>query len=277
MNSENKTIHGMLYGSWAIRPNLWVLSNGWQNFQYLIVGETSAALIDTGYGEGNIRRVVEEITSLPVIPINSHGHFDHTGGNGCWPTVWMGAASQKDCKSGFSPIHDAWSAQKPFPNYETRVLEDGNRIDLGGEVLEVIAIPAHHDGSIALLAQKNRILFTGDEYESGQVLILKKRSDPEFLPTIARHKANAERLLSYRDQYDSLFPAHNGYLLDPDRYLEDFIALDAEILMGTASERPDTAGFNYPADAVASGSGFGMFGKQKRVFHGVASIVYIDG
>lgn len=277
MSSENKTIHGMLYGCWTLRPNLWVLSNGWQNFQYLIVGEKNAALIDTGYGEGNIRSVVETITSLPVIPINTHGHFDHTGGNGWWPTVWMGAASQKDCKKGFIPIHETWSAAKPFPNYETRVLNDGDRIDLGGEVLEVIATPAHHDGSIALLARKNRILFTGDEYESGQVLILKKHSDPDFVNTVERHKANAERLLTFRDQYDSLFPAHNGYLLDPDRYLQDFISLDAEILAGTASERPDTAGFNYPADAVASGSGFGAYGKQKRVYHGAASIVYIDG
>ena len=276
MREENTTIHGLLYGSWLIRPNLWVLSNGWQNFQYLFVGERQAVLIDSGYGEGNIRAVVEEKTNLPVMVINTHGHFDHTGGNGCWPKAWMGEAPQLDCKHGFAPIHEQWAAQKPFPDYETGVLADGTRIDLGNEVLEILAIPAHHDGSIAILAQKNRFLFTGDEFESGQVLILKRRSDPDFLPTIMRHRANAERLLARRSEYDALFPAHNGYLLDPDCYLNDFIALDGEILAGTAQAQPNTVGFNFPADAVASGSVFGVFGKQIRVCHGAASIVYRD-
>ena len=276
MNSANTTLQGMIYGSWMIRPNLWVLTNGWKNFQYLVIGSERAALIDSGEGQGNIRHVVEQITQLQIMVINTHGHFDHTGGNGCWQTAWMGAASGQDCRRGFTSTHDRWAAEKPFPNYETRFLEDGARIDLGGETLEVLSIPAHHDGSIALLAKENRLLFTGDEFESGQVLILKDRSDLDFLPTIARHRANAERLLARRGEYEYLFPAHNGYMLDPDRYLHDFIALDTEILASTAKECPDTAGFNYPADVIASGSGFGAFGRQTRVSHGRASIVYID-
>lgn len=276
MSQENTTLQGLIYGSWAIRPNFWVISNQWKSFQYLLIGENKALLIDTGYGEGDIRSIVEEITRLPIMVINTHGHFDHTGGNGCWPVAWMGEASQVDCKSGFSPIHRTWASKKKYSDYETCVLSDGATIDLGNETLEVLSIPAHHDGSIALLAQENRILFTGDEFESGQVLILKKRSDPAFLPTIERHLANAERLLSRREEYDYLVPAHNGYMLDPDRYLKDFIALDQEILHDTAKEKPNTAGFNYPADPIASGSEFGIFGKQKRVFHGAASMIYID-
>ena len=276
MEQKNSTLFGLLYGKWVIRPNLWVLSNQWQSFQYLLIGTKKAVLIDTGYGEGNIRSVVEQITQLPVMSINTHGHYDHTGGNGCWQTAWMGEASQLDCKRGFSQLHETWASEKPYPDYETRVLRDGTIIDLGNEAIEVFSIPAHHDGSIALLARKSRLLFTGDELESGQVLILKKRSDPDFLPTIARHRDNAKRLLARRGEYDYLFPAHNGYMLDPDRYLTDFIALDEEILLGTAREQANTVGFNYPADPVASGSGFGIFGKQKRVFHGAASIVYID-
>lgn len=277
MKNENKTLHGLIYGSWMIRSNLWVLSNGWQNFQYLLVGKEKAVLIDTGYGEGNIRSVVEEITSLPVMVINTHGHFDHTGGNGLWQQAWMGEASTKDCKNAFSLEQSEMAASKPYPNYETQVLTDGATIELGNETLEVMTIPAHHDGSIAILAHKNRLLFTGDELESGQVLILKQRSDLDFLPAIARHLANTERLLARQTDFDYLFPAHNGYMLDPDRYLNDFINLDQQILNGVAEVRPDTAGFNYPADPVISGSVFGNFGRQKRVFYGAASIVYLDG
>jgi len=66
-------------------------------------------------------------------------------------------------------------------------------------------------------------------------------------------------------------------MLDPDRYLNDFIRLDRQILNGMARVCPDTAGFNYPADPAASGSVFGKFGRQERVFYGAASIVYLDG
>lgn len=276
MKNENTTLRGLVYGSWMIRSNLWVLSNGWINFQYLFIGNEKAILIDTGYGEGNIRSVVEQITNLPVMVINTHGHFDHTGGNGLWPQAWMGEASKDDCKKAFSLDQQVKAANKPYSDYEICTLIDGTIIELGNETLEVISIPAHHDGSIALLARKSRLLFTGDEFESGQVLILKKRSDPDFLPTITRHMRNAECLLARRGDFDYLFPAHNGYMLDPDRYLNDFIKLDKKILAGTAQERSDTAGFNYPADPMASGSEFGIFGKQKRVYHGIASIVYID-
>jgi metal-dependent hydrolase (beta-lactamase superfamily II) len=48
---------------------------------FLIVGTKSAILFDTGLGVANIRKVAEEITPLPLLVVNSHYHFDHTGGN----------------------------------------------------------------------------------------------------------------------------------------------------------------------------------------------------
>lgn len=178
-------------------------------------------------------------------------------------------------------MRDHWATHRclsmlSFPDYEACTLAQGDLIDLGGETIEVIEIPAHHDGSLAFLASKNRALFTGDEFESGQVLMLKERSDGDFAPAIARHRENAQRLLARRAEYDYLFPAHNGYMLDPDRYLRDFIELDGRILDGTAEEQADTGGFNYPANPVASGSVFGAFGRQRRVRYGAASMIYLD-
>jgi glyoxylase-like metal-dependent hydrolase (beta-lactamase superfamily II) len=48
---------------------------------FLIEGSAAAALIDTGLGIGNIREVVEELASHDVLAVNTHYHYDHTGGN----------------------------------------------------------------------------------------------------------------------------------------------------------------------------------------------------
>src|SRR5580765_2946871 len=48
---------------------------------YLIVGEKKALLFDTGMGISDIKKVVAELTGLPIIVLNSHTHDDHVGGN----------------------------------------------------------------------------------------------------------------------------------------------------------------------------------------------------
>src|SRR5258708_9645465 len=48
---------------------------------YLIVGVKKALLFDTGMGISDIKKVVEHLTKLPIIVLNSHTHDDHVGGN----------------------------------------------------------------------------------------------------------------------------------------------------------------------------------------------------
>nr|BFE76163.1 hypothetical protein GCM10020092_094640 [Actinoplanes digitatis] len=43
-----------------------------------------------------------------------------------------------------------------------RVLDDGDRIDLGGRVLTVLHLPGHTPGSIALLEERTGTLYSGD-------------------------------------------------------------------------------------------------------------------
>ena len=54
----------------------------WQEvISYLVLGSERALLFDTGNGIGDIRRVVDSLTDLPVVVVNSHSHYDHVGGN----------------------------------------------------------------------------------------------------------------------------------------------------------------------------------------------------
>jgi len=274
--SNNIDINGWKYGKWQIMPGFWVITNRWQNFMYLLVGEHRSLLIDSGYGEGNLREFVEEITEKPIMVINTHGHFDHTGGNGWWPEVRMAQSSYQDCRLPFEPIQEKWFSQKPYKNFEAIFVSDGDILELGNHEVEVISIPAHHDGSIALLDRKFRVLFTGDELESGQVLLFVGCKNSQFKRIVSSHKANMEKLKARRAEYDFICPAHNGCMLYPDAYLDDFIALDQQLLNETARIMPNTAGFGYPCDAKKADSVFKKYGKQYRAQYGLASIVYLE-
>ena len=48
---------------------------------YLLLGSKRAILFDTGMGIANIKEVVDGLTDLDVLVVNSHYHFDHSGGN----------------------------------------------------------------------------------------------------------------------------------------------------------------------------------------------------
>src|SRR5579871_470670 len=55
---------------------------------YLIVGQKRALEFDTGMGISDIKKVISELTKLPVIVLNSHTHDDHVGGNWQFDTVY---------------------------------------------------------------------------------------------------------------------------------------------------------------------------------------------
>ena len=48
---------------------------------YLVQGTDEAVLLDTGLGIANIRHVAESLAGQPLRVINTHYHFDHSGGN----------------------------------------------------------------------------------------------------------------------------------------------------------------------------------------------------
>ena len=68
----------------------------------------------------------------------------------------------KPLPQNFNP--ETWEIPPVQP---TSVVKDGDRIDLGDRVLEVIHTPGHSPGSICLLDKENKILFTGDTFVPG--------------------------------------------------------------------------------------------------------------
>ena len=146
----------------CIAPGTWrVRSDG--DASYLVEGDREAIVIDSGYGAGNIRAYCQSLTAKPVrFIINTHDHFDHTANNAYFEKAYMTEATR--------PL-----ATIPYPSFEgidfprdypVEIVKEGDKIDLGGRALEVLEIPDHAVGSIALLDSREHILFSGDEITS---------------------------------------------------------------------------------------------------------------
>ena len=138
-----------------ITPNTWVITGAGCE-TYLLLGDEMAMLIDSGMSPLDLNAFCRTLT----------GHFDHTGGNGWFKKAYMHPLAVKDAKRPFGGDASQWKL-----DYEIETVEEGQILDLGSRRLEIIYDGAHSLGSIAILDLDNYILFTGDELESGQVLI----------------------------------------------------------------------------------------------------------
>lgn len=64
-----------------VASGVWLLAEPSHVNTWLVEGSERAVLLDTGLGVAPIRPVAKSLTSLPVSVVNTHYHFDHTGGN----------------------------------------------------------------------------------------------------------------------------------------------------------------------------------------------------
>lgn len=222
--------------SWKLNENTWVINfmNGSQNM-YLLEGEECALLIDTGWGAGNLRAHVEKLTDKPVLVALTHGHLDHSGGNGEWESVMMLPGAEGDMFTCHRLPFDI--SKLPHPDYAHKIVCDGDTVDLGGRIIELLDISSHSNGSLAFLDRKNGLLFVGDELESAQVLMYETEAIPgyDFIldEKLRAHHKNMLRLKKLQGVWHTLLPAHNGAPI-AHSYLDDYIGLVEHIYAGDA-------------------------------------------
>ena len=214
---------------------------------FLVTGSERALLFDSGLGIGDMRRVVDGLTDLPVIVLNSHTHYDHIGGNHKFETVWAtgtdytrrrAAGSAPEDVAGF--VQEGW-VWKPLPDgfdkasfrsepfAIAKTVADGEVIDLGGRALEVVRVPGHAPDALCLLDREHRILFTGDTFYLAPLYTHLEGSDFD------QYAESAAKLAAMRDAYDHAYTAHNVPVVDGD-YIVAMADAFRAIRAGTAGD-----------------------------------------
>lgn len=219
---------------------------------YLIVGEKRALLFDTGMGISDIRKVTTELTTLPIIVLNSHTHDDHVGGNWQFKTIYgmdtdftrnNARGSHEDAQAEITPDQICGALPQGFntktyatqPWKITAYTHDGDRFDLGGRTLEVVATPGHTPDSIALIDRSNGLLFAGDTYYPAPIWLFRPETD------LDAYAASIRRLATLAPQLKLVLGAHNIPVAPPSVLSRLVVAFDA-VRAGKVRAVPESAG-----------------------------------
>ncbi|MBN1265459.1 MAG: MBL fold metallo-hydrolase [Anaerolineales bacterium] len=250
--NDKKKVFRMDEQTWRIVDNLF----GATVYSYLLCGRNSAVLLDTGMGLTNFKGLTNELTSLPVTVLNTHGHLDHISSNHQYEEVFLHPAdepiilqhSQKEFRLNTlrqllaEAKMPGWLLELPglrglveryasLPECNRRKpLFDGMRFDLGGRTLEVIATPGHTPGSVCLLDIERRQIYTGDTCCAQGVLLMFDHSC-----SVSTFRDSILRLKAASDRFDLNWPAHHQTPLDHS-WMDDYLGCVEQILSGAPAQ-----------------------------------------
>jgi glyoxylase-like metal-dependent hydrolase (beta-lactamase superfamily II) len=217
---------------WRIRP----LSDGvtWIDEPHIhefyrcnvwhIRGRDGDMLVDSGMGVVSLRQHIPLVSERPLQAVASHTHFDHIGNHHEFPCrLCHGGEAEllrdPDRRKTLADPYvtdDIFTALPPAPYQSatygvtpapaTRLIWDGDVIDLGDRHFQVIHTPGHSPGGIALWEAATGILFSGDIVYDGPLIEDTYHSDPRD------YRASMMRLyhLPVRVVHGGHFPSYDG-------------------------------------------------------------------
>lgn len=187
-------------------------------------GRDRDMLVDSGMGVVSLREWVPLVTERQLTAVASHTHFDHIGCHHEFdnravhsaeaailanPTRAATLADPYVTDEIFdrlppAPYQSATYAVKAAP--ATRLLEDGDIVDLSDRHFEVIHTPGHSPGGIALWEAATGLLFSGDIVYDGPLIEDTYHSDA------ADYYSSMVRLydLPVRVVHGGHFPSYDG-------------------------------------------------------------------
>jgi glyoxylase-like metal-dependent hydrolase (beta-lactamase superfamily II) len=168
-------------------------------------GRERSLLFDSGLGAVSLCGQFPWLLDGELLAVASHTHFDHIG---CHHEFADRACHRCEAAILAAPDRDAtlatrYATQAMFtalppdgfdadayavrPAPATRLLEHGDVIDLGDRHLEVLHVPGHSPGSIALWEPATGMLLSGDAVYDGPLIDDAYHSNPsDYVETMER-------------------------------------------------------------------------------------------
>ena len=219
-------------------------------WMYLILGPEKAMLVDTAYGLGDLKGLVDEITGgMPLIVVNTHTGPDHVLGNVRFDPVYCCDIEEQNIRNKCKP--GAWDYlfdengnniwlefdRKDLPeyrDYELVGVPNGTTWDLGGGYeVELVWTGGHAAGHAMFLDKKGRCLFAGDDVCS-DVIGCGGGPRPGGVNNqycnLSTYRDELAKLCRRLDEFDYIFPGHfvvnleNNLLLNILEALNQIIA-----------------------------------------------------
>ncbi len=186
-------------------------------------GRDRDLLVDTGMGVVSLRRHVPLVTEKPCLAVASHTHYDHIGCHHEFSerlihpaeAAILAQPTRANTLAQSSVRDDIFTGQPPRPYLSaeyavrrapaTRLINDGDIIDLGDRHFEVLHLPGHSPGGIGLYEPATQILFSGDVLYDGPL-----DEDPDADPS--DYGTSMTRLydLPVRQVHGGHFPSFDG-------------------------------------------------------------------
>jgi glyoxylase-like metal-dependent hydrolase (beta-lactamase superfamily II)/8-oxo-dGTP pyrophosphatase MutT (NUDIX family) len=187
-----------------IAPNPGMMTGPGTN-TYLVGDEAGLAVIDPGPAIEAHLAAILEFRNIKWI-LCTHTHMDHS----------PGAAAIK-AATGAQLLGRPAPAGQDATFRPDRVLEDGERVQLGPVALRALHTPGHASNHLCYLLEETRMLFTGDHVMQGSTVVI---NPPDG--DMRAYLASLGRLLE--EEVAILAPGH-GYLIgEPQREIRRLIA-----------------------------------------------------
>lgn len=205
-------------------PGVLMLERSWGSNIYMIAGERPV-VIDAGFPLDE-RRILKSLDGAsPGMLVATHYHIDHVGPMARLKRRFGCAVAAHECDAAVMEGTKPYQVYKldllrtvyykvlaPFYPYENVSVDvrmgEGDVLDvLGG--LEVIHLPGHTEGSVALYQRERGILFTGDTIRNERGVL--EGPPPQFTPGLDESFENIRRKVLELD-FEVLLPGHGDAL-----------------------------------------------------------------
>ena len=194
---------------------------------WLVEGSARSLLVETGVGVAPLRSFVETVTDRPIMAFASVGYYDHAGGLHQFEERLIHAddAERVSHPNRHNTVADYYFDEEAFtalptegfdplaytmpPSKPTRLLADGDVIDLGDREFEVLHLPGVTAGASALYERKTGVIFTGEAFVwRGDYVYDGEPSDRSDDADRMAFRASIERLADL--PVSAAYPGHYG-------------------------------------------------------------------